>query len=154
MIDPVFDRRNSIDDFIFRDIYEDEFNDEDEHHVILEDQSIESYQIETQTSIFQSVKIPELVRYLIPTLILGTIILFVSSNSSVGASVDFSVEAGTHSIGIPSIFEFSLMKTVTELYRADVYPLLILVVCFSGVWPYIKVRRTLEISCNKVFIRH
>ena len=154
MIDPVFDRRNSIDNFIFRDIYEDEFNDEDEHHVILEDQSIESYQIETQTSIFQSVKIPELVRYLIPTLILGTIILFVSSNSSVGASVDFSVEAGTHSIGIPSIFEFSLMKTVTELYRADVYPLLILVVCFSGVWPYIKVRRTLEISCNKVFIRH
>jgi hypothetical protein len=130
-------RVNSIDAFILRDICDD-LDDEDEPQVILEDQLIELTQYEPKISIFESEKIPEVIRYLIPVMIIGTIILFISSNSSVGASVDISIQAGQHSIGIPGIFQFSLGKTVSELYHAGIYPLLILVVCFSGIWPYVK----------------
>jgi len=130
-------RGNSIDCFIIRDICED-FNDEDESHVILEDQLIESTRNEPQMSIFESDKVPEAIRYLIPVIIVGTIILFISSNSSVGASVDISIQAGQYSIGIPGIFQFSLVKTASELYHAGIWPLLLLVVCFSGIWPYVK----------------
>ena len=130
-------RCNSIDAFILRDICDD-LDDEDEPQVILEDQLIEPTQYEPKISIFESEKIPEVIRYLIPVMIIGTIILFISSNSSVGASVDVSIQAGQHAIGIPGIFQFSLGKTVSELYHAGIFPLLILVVCFSGIWPYVK----------------
>jgi hypothetical protein len=134
----VIKQKNSIDDFIIRDICE-EWNNEDEPQGILEDQLIEECQEEPKISLFDSDKPPESIKYLVPVMIVGTIVLFLCSNLSVGASVDLSVQLGQQSIGIPGLFQFSLGNTVSEMYLAGIYPLLILVVCFSGIWPYAKV---------------
>ena len=135
----VIKQNNSIDNFIIRDICE-EWNDEDEPQGILEDQLVEECQEAPKISIFNSDKTPESIKYLVPVMIVGTIVLFLCSNLSVGASVDLSVQLSQQSIGIPGIFQFSLGNTVSEMYQAGIYPLLILVVCFSGIWPYAKVR--------------
>lgn len=129
-------RSNSIDDHIIRDICDD-WNGEDELQGILEDQLVEEFQGK-KISLFDSEKIPEVIKYLIPIMIIGTISLFLCSNLSIGASVDLSVEVRQQSIGIPGIFQFSLSNTVSEMYMAGIYPLLILVLCFSGIWPYVK----------------
>jgi hypothetical protein len=134
----VIKQNNSIDDFIIRDICE-EWNDEDEPQGILEDQLVEECSEAPKISIFDSDRTPESIKYLVPVMIVGTTVLFLSSNLSVGASVDLSVQLSQQSIGIPGLFQFSLGNTVSEMYQAGVYPLLILVVCFSGIWPYAKV---------------
>jgi len=85
-----------------------------------------------------SVAVPELVRFAIPMLIVATVILLFSSNVSVGASVDMSIRLGATPIHLPGLFEFSLGNTISELYGAGIYPLLFLVVVFSGIWPYAK----------------
>ena len=115
-------------------------NDEDESQGILEDQLVE----DPKLSIFESDKTPEPINYLVPAMIVGTIVLFISSNLSVGASVDLSTQFDQRSIRIPALFQFSLGNTVSEMYQAGIYPLLILIVCFSGIWPYVKVRSTFQ----------
>jgi len=41
-------------------------------------------------------------------------------------------------VALPSLFEFTLVKTVQEMWTAGIYPVFFLVVVFSGVWPYAK----------------
>ncbi len=82
--------------------------------------------------------VPEIFRFAIPMLIIGTVVLLFSSNVSVGASVDMSIRVGETSIQLPGLFAFSLGNTISELYGARIYPLLFLVVVFSGIWPYAK----------------
>eukprot|EP00536_Pseudo-nitzschia_multiseries_P008117 jgi/Psemu1/325071/estExt_fgenesh1_pg.C_2000022 len=147
MIDPFSDtneryretkQNTPIDDHIIQEICE-EWNQDDAPEGNSEDRSVsELIPEDPPASIFHSIKIPEAIKYLIPATIIGTVIIFISSNSSVGASVDVTVQAGPHSLHSAGLFEFSLTKTSKELYLAGIYPLLILVVCFSGIWPYAK----------------
>mmetsp|Transcript_18565 Transcript_18565/g.39041 ORF Transcript_18565/g.39041 Transcript_18565/m.39041 type:complete len:616 (-) Transcript_18565:672-2519(-) len=145
MIDPISETNKqnnsaSIDDVVLRDICEEWIEESDEPQGILEDQLVDEQPIpeDPAASIFDSDKIPEAIKYLVPVTIVGTIILFLSSNASVGASVDLSVRFGLRPINIPGLFQFSLLKTAAELYGAGIYPLLVLIVCFSGIWPYAK----------------
>lgn len=135
---PEIKPNNSIDDLIIQDMCE-EWDEEDEPQGILEDQLVEEWQEDPKISIFKSDKIPEYIKYLVPVMVIGTIALFLGSNLSIGASVDVSVQLGQRSIDIPGVFQFSLGSTVSEMYQAGIYPLLILVLCFSGLWPYVKV---------------
>lgn len=72
-------------------------------------------------------------------------LLFLSSNLSIAASVRLRVtykpsskgEAASE-IDAPSLFDFSLPSTVAEMWLAGVYPLSIIILIFSGLWPYIK----------------
>jgi uncharacterized paraquat-inducible protein A len=84
-------------------------------------------------------KISYMVRLIVPLIIIGTIVIFIVSNLSTGASVDIEVSTTNKgSISIPSVFTFSLGKTVSEMYQARVYTLMALVLIFSGIWPYVK----------------
>jgi hypothetical protein len=84
-------------------------------------------------------KVPEIIRYMVPIVIVGTIFLLLSGNLSTGASVDLKVSLGGDSeIKLPALFGFSLLHTIKQLYNAGIYPLLALVVVFSGIWPYTK----------------
>lgn len=76
---------------------------------------------------------------LVPIAIVGTIFLFISSNLSIGASVDliFRQLDGT-TASFPNLFIFSLGKTIGEMFHAGTYLLMTLVLLFSGVFPYIK----------------
>jgi hypothetical protein len=84
-----------------------------------------------------------IVRHLIPLVVIGTIVLLLSSNLRIGATVDLEVSFGAggfhgRKISVPSLFTFSLGNTATELFKAGSYPLFFLVVVFSGIWPYAK----------------
>ena len=76
-------------------------------------------------------------RIFIPLAIIGTIALFISSNSSTGASVFIVFQIGRR-IQIPSLFDFGLINSVRDMWKAGVYPLSVIVALFSGIWPYLK----------------
>jgi hypothetical protein len=72
--------------------------------------------------------------------IIGPMLLLLSSNlSTVGASVELVVYLGGESqIKLPALFAVSLGNTVQEMHSSGIYPLLFLVLIFSGIWPYAK----------------
>lgn len=97
--------------------------------------------------------IPFHARVLVPSFLLVTILVFASANLSTGASVELNLEwnyrthigwpvnkdlSKTLSYGPAYLFEFSLGNTVSEMYKAGVYILALLVLCWSGIWPYLK----------------
>ena len=88
-------------------------------------------------SLFLHPHIPVFCRIFIPLTILGTIALFISSNSATGASVFIVFDVGRR-IQIPSLFDFGLINSVRDMWKAGVYPLSIIVALFSGIWPYLK----------------
>ena len=83
--------------------------------------------------------VPRHLRHIFPMVVIGTILMLLASNLSVGASVDVVISSDDHQdISVPSVFAFSLGNTVRGMYRAGIYPLMLLVVVFSGLWPYLK----------------
>ena len=98
-------------------------------------------------SLARSPRVAAWARVAVPLAILGNAALFVSSNTSVGASVlvrlayrpgaaarrldarDFAAAAGV---------SFTLANSVRDMWRAGVYPLAALIGVFSGGWPYLK----------------
>ncbi|KAL7566843.1 hypothetical protein ACA910_021342 [Epithemia clementina (nom. ined.)] len=71
-------------------------------------------------------------------LMLVTIFVLLSSNLSVGASVELTAVIGHKTFKLPSLFEFTLVQTAREMWNAGIYPVFFLVVVFSGIWPYAK----------------
>ena len=88
-------------------------------------------------SLFLHPQIPIFWRIFIPLGIFATIALFISSNSSTGASVFVVFQVGRR-IQIPSLFDFGLINSVRDMWKAGVYPLSVIVALFSGIWPYVK----------------
>lgn len=79
------------------------------------------------------------VRIIMPLLLLGNIALFISSNASIGAAVEILFTLGTDkTVKTPSLFNFGLINSIRDMWKAGIWPLSILVALFSGVWPYIK----------------
>ena len=89
------------------------------------------------SSLFLNPKINIFWRITIPLLIILNIALFISSNSGVGASVYVLLTVG-RKVRIPSLFDFGLVNSVTDMWKAGVYPLSFLIAFFSGIWPYLK----------------
>jgi len=69
--------------------------------------------------------------------IICTIALFISSNSGTGASVYIAFQIGRR-IQIPSLFDFGLINSVRDMWKAGAYILSVFVAVFSGIWPYLK----------------
>ena len=88
-------------------------------------------------SLFLNPNINIIWRIGIPFLILLNIAMFISSNSGVGASVYVLLTVG-RKVRIPSLFDFGLVNSVTDMWKAGVYPLSFLIAFFSGIWPYLK----------------
>jgi hypothetical protein len=138
---PATPSASSLDRAILSDIYEQMYDDEEEPQVILEEQLFQTIKAEEvpPKSLFASQGTSGLVPYAVPAWIVATIVLLVTSNLSIGATVDLSIRVNERFLFVPGLFEFSLGNTARDLYHAGIYPLLILVVCFSGIWPYVKV---------------
>jgi hypothetical protein len=93
------------------------------------------------SSLMMSHAVPDMIRVLLPMFVIGTIAMLLSSNLSVGASVNVFLTSSGQSakeVKLPSLFAFSLGNTIRQMYQARIYPLLFLVLVFSGVWPYLK----------------
>jgi hypothetical protein len=132
----------SPDHSILHEIYH-ELNETNEN-VVLERQFLQLLE-SPLPSLFMNERLPGLIRFLVPMLIVGTLTLLLSSNVSVGASVDLSLYFNGRFVEIPSLFKFSLASTVSELYGAHIYLLLAIVVVFSGIWPYVKLASLLQV---------
>ncbi len=82
--------------------------------------------------------IPLFVRLSIPVVILGNIALFLSGHLSLGGTVNISGGFAGQSFNVDGFFEFSMVKSTIEMWNAGGQALAILIVIFSGVWPYTK----------------
>jgi hypothetical protein len=97
------------------------------------------HQWQCQDTLLFHRRIPPLIRFAVPIVILGNIFLFIQSNLAEDAvSVMVSVTTGTTVHDVGSIFDFGLGSTVHDMWGAGVYPLAILIAFFSGAWPYVK----------------
>lgn len=92
--------------------------------------------------------LPFLVRYGVVLVLLINIAMFIASNASVGASVYLVARSGESSTMFPSLFNFSLINSVRDMWNAKVYALSILIALFSGVWPYTKLVLLLVCWCS------
>lgn len=90
-------------------------------------------------SLFMDKRLNVFVRAFVPLLLFVNAAMFVSSNTGIGASVFIYLTfADERVIRLPSMFDFGLVNSVVDMWKAGVYPLSILVAVFSGVWPYTK----------------
>ena len=90
------------------------------------------------SSLIMSENLPIYIRYGIPLYLLLNIALFISSNTSVGASVYLVLDIGGHELKSHTLFNFTLISSIKDMWNAGVYALALLIAVFSGIWPYIK----------------
>jgi len=76
----------------------------------------------------------------LPLLVVADILLFLDANfGGPGTSVYISIEAnGKEVVQLPSVKDFSLFSSITDMWNAEVYALAVLIAFFSGIWPYAK----------------
>ncbi|KAH0792051.1 hypothetical protein GPJ56_004060 [Histomonas meleagridis] len=89
-------------------------------------------------SLIMSPKLSIFVRILMPFLICMNIALFVSSNTGIGASVFIKFAVGSKIVSLPSMFDFGLINSIVDMWKAKAYALSILVAVMSCAWPYLK----------------
>jgi len=107
----------------------------------------------SKTSLNASPNIPLHAKVILPIFVVGTILIFIVGNKFVGASVEIILDYEhkkwwpwsrhdknwEHQLFGPYfLFEFSLVNTITEMWRGGVYMLALLVLVWSGIWPYLK----------------
>ncbi len=92
-----------------------------------------------------SADVPVFLRLFIPVVILGNIALFLSGHLSLGGTVNLSGSFGGQSFDVDGFFEFSMVRSTIEMWNAGAKSLAILIVIFSGAWPYTKQLITLVI---------
>jgi len=89
-------------------------------------------------SLFCSAEVPISLRLLIPIVIFGNIALFLSGHLSLGGTVNLSGTFAGQGFNVEGFFEFSMAKSTIEMWNAGATALAILIVIFSGIWPYAK----------------
>ena len=82
--------------------------------------------------------VPPYARVSMPLFLLSGALMYLSGNLNVGASVFVNVSFADLEVPLPSLFDFSLGNSVRDMWSAKVYPLALLILLFSGVWPYVK----------------
>ena len=88
-------------------------------------------------SLFLDKRIPLFFRIFLPLAILLTFALFISSNTGKGALV-FLIFNAERRIQVPYLVDFSLFKSVHDMWDAYSRFLSLLIFIFSGIWPYIN----------------
>jgi hypothetical protein len=97
------------------------------------------------SSMFTSKDIPASVRCMIPIVILGNIGLFLSGHLSIGGAVSIFIEFAGEDIVIENVLEFSVAQSTVQLWEAGGVALAIMILIFSGIWPYTKQLITLVV---------
>jgi len=90
------------------------------------------------TSIFRSSSIPFIARFSLPCMIICNILLFLSGHISLGAGVHVNLDVAGQNLPLGAVLEFSLGKSILDMWEAGATELAVIVAIFSGVWPYTK----------------
>jgi hypothetical protein len=78
-------------------------------------------------------------RWGLPLLDLTVVCLAIASNCSIATTVNAEVLAdGEPILHLPDVFGFSLVSSIRDMWNGKVYGLALLVLVFSGIWPYTK----------------
>eukprot|EP00040_Diaphanoeca_grandis_P020654 m.109848 g.109848 ORF g.109848 m.109848 type:complete len:1167 (-) comp27992_c0_seq1:208-3708(-) len=93
----------------------------------------------TSPSLLHNPNISWMERNLVFAGILVCIPTFICANLLDGSDVFLTLQVDNTTVITPSVFSFSLGNTVTDMWKAHVYPLSLLIAIFSGFWPYTKV---------------
>jgi len=104
-----------------------------------ETQGVPSPLISETASLFRSDVIPVVVRYGLPLMLVVNIFFFLSGHLSLGATVDVYVTAAGEQAPIADFFTFSLGQSTIDMWNAGAKGLAVLIVLFSGLWPYTKI---------------
>lgn len=99
-----------------------------------------------ENTLVGSKKLPLILRLLVPSLIMLCIGLFVVSNFDPEGtvSVELLLTVGPLKISPEPLFVFGLINSVVDMWQAGVYPLSVLILAFSSLWPYIKLAMMLS----------
>jgi hypothetical protein len=89
-------------------------------------------------AMFLSKDVPIIARIMIPIVIFVNIALFISGQLSLGASVNIDLTLAGQKIIIDDFFEFSLAHSTVQMWEGGAHVLAIIIVIFSGLWPYVK----------------
>ncbi len=95
------------------------------------------------TSMFRSSSIPFIIRILVPVVVIGNMLLFLSGHMSLGAAVTVDLEIAGESLPLGSVFEFTLASSMLDMWEAGAKALAVFIAIFSGIWPYTKQSITL-----------
>eukprot|EP00940_MAST-03C_sp_MAST-3C-sp2_P000291 g291.t1 len=82
--------------------------------------------------------IPTFVRVLMPIIVVINIGLFLSGHLDIGAAVRMEMGFAGDTMTVPNFFEFSMAKSTIDTWNAGAKELAILILVFSGIWPYTK----------------
>jgi hypothetical protein len=94
---------------------------------------------------FQSPEIPKFVRWIMPLILLVNIGFFLSGHLSLGATVNIEAELAGEKFRVEKFFEFSMARSTVDIWNAGGRELAIMILIFSGVWPYTKQLMTLAL---------
>jgi hypothetical protein len=84
-------------------------------------------------------RLPIGLRWGLPILDLAVMCLFIAGHCKIGTSVRVNVVAdGQPVVNLPSVFDFSLIGSIKDMWDSRSYMLAWMVIIFSGVWPYVK----------------
>jgi hypothetical protein len=107
------------------------------------EQALESELNATTKSMFLSPDISSFVRWSMPLILLGNIGFFLSGHLSLGATVNIEAELAGEKFRVEKFFEFSMAKSTIDIWNAGGRELAIMILVFSGIWPYTKQLMTL-----------
>jgi hypothetical protein len=96
-------------------------------------------------AMFRSQDIPWIMRYMMPLTIIGNIAFFLSGHLSLAASVFIVAELAGETIEVAEFYEFSMTKSIFQMWEADAKELAIIIVIFAVIWPYTKQLTTLTV---------
>ncbi len=84
-------------------------------------------------------KIPIFVKLFLPIMLVGLIGVYIYSNLGVGSNVSFFYKIGSYKSPSKTVKDFTLYSSTVDMWNAQVYSLAIIVLAFSGIWPYVKI---------------
>jgi len=110
-----------------------------------EDSRDRSINATTHSMFGSSTSIPCYIRYGMPMIILGNIALFLSGHLNLGATVNIEVLFAGDVIRVDNFYNFSIARSTIDMWKAGSEELAILILIFSGIWPYTKQLITLVV---------
>lgn len=94
-------------------------------------------------SMFTSSEIPRFVRWGMPIIILVNVAFFLSGHLSLGATVNIEANIAGEKLKVEKFFEFSMARSTVDIWNAGGKELAMMILIFSGIWPYTKQFMTL-----------
>lgn len=93
---------------------------------------------ENSRSLFRSEHVPSFLRWSMPIVILGNIGFFLSGHLSLGATVNIEARLAEQDFSVKNFFEFSMLRSTLEIWKAGGRELAVMIFIFSVIWPYTK----------------